>query len=96
MAGLYDLPSKYTNRPLNPVLDFRVKDPLPNITFPLEHSFAGNLPVQRAGHPNNTLFFVGFEKSEGSLTAPPNDTSSPWGIWLNGGCVPDEPRGDPC
>ncbi|KAF9454245.1 alpha/beta-hydrolase [Macrolepiota fuliginosa MF-IS2] len=65
---------------------FRVKDPLPNITFPVEQSFAGNIPVQRAGHPNNTLFFVGFEKSNGSLTAPSSDNNTdPWGIWLNGG-----------
>ncbi|KAF5361823.1 hypothetical protein D9756_002268 [Leucocoprinus leucothites] len=65
---------------------FHVKDPLPNVTFHLERSFAGNLPVGRAGHPNNTLFFVGYEKSSGSLTSPPsNDHLEPWGIWLNGG-----------
>ncbi|KAG6821213.1 hypothetical protein H0H93_004034 [Arthromyces matolae] len=46
------------------------------------HSYAGNLPVQRAGHPNNTLFFAGFEKSTGSLT---KNSQDPWGIWLNGG-----------
>ncbi|KAL9713485.1 hypothetical protein Ac2012v2_003096 [Leucoagaricus gongylophorus] len=62
---------------------FRVKDPLPNVTFHLGNSFAGNIPVNRAGHPNNTLFFVGFEKSSGSLTT--NDDLEPWGIWLNGG-----------
>ncbi|KXN92402.1 Carboxypeptidase cpdS [Leucoagaricus sp. SymC.cos] len=62
---------------------FRVKDPLPNVTFPLQQSFAGNIPVQRAGHPNNTLFFIGFEKSKGSLTS--QDNHDPWGIWLNGG-----------
>jgi hypothetical protein len=68
--------------------DFRVKDSLPNITFPVQQSFAGNIPVNRAGHPNNTLFFVGFEKSNGSLTAAPEaDKDSPWGIWLNGGWV---------
>lgn len=70
------------------VADFRVVDPLPNITFPVQQSYAGNIPVNRAGHPNNTLFFVGFEKSNGSLTAAPGaDKDSPWGIWLNGGCV---------
>lgn len=70
------------------VADFRVVDPLPNITFPVQQSYAGNIPVNRAGHPNNTLFFVGFEKSNGSLTAAPGaHKDSPWGIWLNGGCV---------
>lgn len=68
------------------LLDFEVTAQLPNITFPLERSFAGNLPVNRRDHPNNTLFFYGFEKSCGSLTAPadPNN-KEPWGIWLNGG-----------
>ena len=50
------------------MLDFRVKGPLPNQTFPLERSFAGNLPVNRKGHPNDTLFFWAYEKSYGSLT----------------------------
>ncbi|KAI0718592.1 alpha/beta-hydrolase [Cerioporus squamosus] len=49
---------------------FEVQSPLPNLTglaFP--RSFAGNIPVNRAGHPNNTLFFWGFEResSNGSL-----------------------------
>lgn len=66
--------------------DFEVTDKLPNITFSLARSFAGNLPVNRAGHPNDTLFFYGFEKSPGSLTAPSNPVNTdPWGIWLNGG-----------
>lgn len=61
---------------------------LPNVTFSLGRSFAGNLPVNRPGHPNNTLFFVGFEKSNGSLTAPAGERNNePWGIWLNGGWV---------
>ncbi|KAF8892138.1 Alpha/Beta hydrolase protein [Infundibulicybe gibba] len=65
---------------------FEVTESLPNITFPLGRSFAGNIPVQRDGHPNNTLFFMGFEKSNGSLTAAANERNSdPWGIWLNGG-----------
>ncbi|KAF8590899.1 alpha/beta-hydrolase [Ramaria rubella] len=62
---------------------FRVDGPLPNITFPLTRSFAGNIPVDRADHPNNTLFFYAFETSTGSLTT--NDTDKPWVIWLNGG-----------
>ncbi|KAJ3505493.1 hypothetical protein NMY22_g17567 [Coprinellus aureogranulatus] len=61
---------------------FRVTDPLPNVTFPISQSYAGNLPVNR-GSPNNTLFFWGFEKSAGSLAATRSD--EPWGIWLNGG-----------
>lgn len=66
--------------------DFQVTAKLPNITWNIERSFAGNLPVQREGHPNNTLFFLGFEKSTGSLTGPANPRNQePWGIWLNGG-----------
>ncbi|KAF8967659.1 Alpha/Beta hydrolase protein [Flammula alnicola] len=65
---------------------FQVTTKLPNVTFPIARSFAGNLPVQRAGHPNNTLFFLGFEQSTGSLTAPLSPSNQePWGIWLNGG-----------
>lgn len=61
---------------------------LPNVTWNAERSFAGNLPVQRTGHPNNTLFFLGFEKSQGSLTAPLSPSNQqPWGIWLNGGWI---------
>ncbi|KAL0953728.1 hypothetical protein HGRIS_004919 [Hohenbuehelia grisea] len=65
---------------------FEVKKPLPNVTFNAGRSFAGNIPVQRAGHPNDTLFFWAFEKQRGSLTAAANQRSNePWGIWLNGG-----------
>ncbi|KAI0642261.1 alpha/beta-hydrolase [Trametes meyenii] len=65
---------------------FEVKGTLPNVSFSLPRSFAGNIPVNRAGHPNNTLFFWGFEKEEGSLTAAADARSDePWGIWLNGG-----------
>ncbi|KAJ4473583.1 alpha beta-hydrolase [Lentinula aciculospora] len=62
---------------------FEVTSPLPNVTFSLTRSFAGNLPVQRAGHPNDTLFFWAFEHQNGSLTS--NSSREPWGIWLNGG-----------
>ncbi|KAF5377778.1 hypothetical protein D9757_008056 [Collybiopsis confluens] len=62
---------------------FEVTDPLPNVTFPISRSFAGNLPVDRAGHPNDTLFFWAFEHEEGSLTS--ESKTEPWGIWLNGG-----------
>ncbi|THH00602.1 hypothetical protein EW026_g1946 [Hermanssonia centrifuga] len=66
--------------------DFQVTDPLPNVTFPMGRNWAGNIPVDRPGHPNNTLFFWGFEKENGSLTAAANENSNePWGIWLNGG-----------
>ncbi|RXW22148.1 hypothetical protein EST38_g3708 [Candolleomyces aberdarensis] len=64
---------------------FRVTDPLPNVTFPLGGSYAGNLPVNR-GSPNNTLFFWGFEKTAGSLTSTSSRRrDEPWAIWLNGG-----------
>ncbi|KLO07454.1 alpha/beta-hydrolase [Schizopora paradoxa] len=57
-----------------------------NISFSLNRNWAGNIPVDRAGHPNDTLFFWGFEKENGSLTANAGELSDePWGIWLNGG-----------
>ncbi|KAF8520874.1 alpha/beta-hydrolase [Hysterangium stoloniferum] len=62
---------------------FQVKQPLPNVTFALPRNYAGNLPVNRPGRPNNTLFFWGFENSAGSLTSTRN--TKPWIIWLNGG-----------
>lgn len=64
--------------------DFQVTNSLPNVTWPLARNWAGNIPVQRQGHPNDTLFFWAFESSNGSFTAA-ND--KPWGIWLNGGSV---------
>ncbi|KIJ35084.1 hypothetical protein M422DRAFT_233049 [Sphaerobolus stellatus SS14] len=63
---------------------FLVKDQLPNATFSLERSFAGNLPVNRQGHPNDTLFFWAWETNNGSLTDDGNE-EKPWMIWLNGG-----------
>ena len=67
-------------------LDFQVTAQLPNITFPMGRNWAGNIPVDRAGHPNDTLFFWGFEKENGALTANAGEMSDvPWGIWLNGG-----------
>ncbi|KAL5531955.1 hypothetical protein ACEPAF_5518 [Sanghuangporus sanghuang] len=62
---------------------FQVNDTLPNITFPLTRSFAGNVPVNRPGYDNNTLFFWAFEKQNGSLTN--NGSTDPWIIWLQGG-----------
>ena len=68
--------------------DFEVTAPLANVTFPLPRNFAGNVGVNRAGHPNNTLFFWAFERENGSLTAAAGERAAePWGIWLNGGCV---------
>jgi len=65
---------------------YQVTDPLPNISFPLNRNWAGNIPVNRTNHPNDTLFFWAFEKENGSLTASAGDGSNePWGIWLNGG-----------
>lgn len=84
-------PHVYSNQPstdLGPDWQkyFEVTEPLPNVTFDVSRSFAGNIGVQREGHPNDTLFFWAFEKEEGSLTADANGTSTePWGIWLNGG-----------
>ncbi|KAJ7354412.1 alpha/beta-hydrolase [Mycena albidolilacea] len=67
---------------------FEVTDKLPNITSTLPRNFAGNIPVNRAGHPNNTLFFWAFEHTSknGSLTAPADASNTdPWIIWLQGG-----------
>jgi carboxypeptidase D len=44
--------------------------------------------VNRAGHPNNTLFFWAFEHAgkNGSLAAPARaNNTDPWIIWLQGG-----------
>ena len=67
------------------LVDFQVTGQLPNVSFPTSRSFAGNIPVDRAGHLNNTLFFWAFEKENGSLTADAGSSNAPWGIWLNGG-----------
>jgi carboxypeptidase D len=73
--------------------DFEVKDPLPNVTDSLTRSFAGSISTNRAGHPNDTLFFWGFEKENGSLTAPDGELMhEPWLIWLNGGPGPGTSR----
>ena len=65
-------------------VDFQVRDALPNVSFPLGRNWAGNIPVGRPNQPNDTLFFWGFEKENGSFTA---NSTEPWGIWLNGGYV---------
>nr|VWO99735.1 Cyanate hydratase (Cyanase) (EC (Cyanate hydrolase) (Cyanate lyase) [Ganoderma boninense] len=70
---------------------FEVTDKLPDISGALPalpRSFAGNVPVNRSGHPNDTLFFWAFEKvgKNGSLTAPADvNNTDPWIIWLQGG-----------
>ncbi|KAJ7604981.1 hypothetical protein B0H17DRAFT_1222053 [Mycena rosella] len=62
---------------------FEVTGPLPNVTSPIARSFAGNVGVNRVDHPNATLFFWAFEKTNGTLTGSAAD-SDPWIIWLNG------------
>ena len=84
---IYPPPSPDTPPPLART-DFEVTDALPGVSWTLPRSFAGSIPVDRAGHPNNTLFFWAFEKvgQNGSLTAPASaDNSDPWIIWLQGG-----------
>lgn len=76
------------NEPLGPAWQtyFQVTETLPNVTEPISRNFAGNIPVNRAGHPNNTLFFWAFEKQNGSLTSSVGENSDePFLIWLNGG-----------
>src|ERR1700683_5514508 len=64
-------------------IDFQVTEQLPNVTWTLPRNWAGNIPVQRAGHDNDTLFFWAFEKENGSLTAAANERlDERWGIWL--------------
>ena len=64
--------------------DFQVTERLPNVTFDLGRNWAGNIPVERAGHPNNTIFFWAFEKENGSLTADAGERSDePWGIYID-------------
>ncbi|EIW53478.1 alpha/beta-hydrolase [Trametes versicolor FP-101664 SS1] len=67
---------------------FEVKDLPPVIPTGLPRSFAGNIPVDRAGHKNDTLFFWGFEREggNGTLTAPADaNNTDPWILWLQGG-----------
>ncbi|PAV20228.1 alpha beta-hydrolase [Pyrrhoderma noxium] len=65
---------------------FLVKDPLPNMTFPVNRNWAGSITVNRTNHPNDTLFFWAFESKEGSLTSSANaNATEPWALWLNGG-----------
>ncbi|KZP13619.1 alpha/beta-hydrolase [Athelia psychrophila] len=64
---------------------FEVTDPLPNVTAPLARSFAGSILTNRPDHRNTSLFFWGFEKTNGSLTAVNASDDEPWLIWLNGG-----------
>lgn len=60
---------------------------MPNVTWTLPRNWAGNIPVQRAGHDNDTLFFWAFEHEYGSFTAAANEAcDKAWAIWLNG-CV---------
>ena len=84
-------PEYISNLGISIISDFEVKYPLPNLTnFALPRSFAGNIPVNRAGHPNDTLFFWAFERhgSNGTLTTPAHESNTePWIIWLQGGCV---------
>ncbi|KIM27100.1 hypothetical protein M408DRAFT_24847 [Serendipita vermifera MAFF 305830] len=65
---------------------YEVTTPLPNITFPLPRAYAGSVSVDRPGHPNDTLFFVAFEREDGSLSATDGERANePWAVWLNGG-----------
>ncbi|KAI8990743.1 alpha/beta-hydrolase [Trametes punicea] len=68
---------------------FEVTNALPGIpSSSLPRSFAGNIPVNRPGHPNDTLFFWGFERqgANGTLTAPADEhNTDPWILWLQGG-----------
>ncbi|KAJ7111801.1 Alpha/Beta hydrolase protein [Mycena epipterygia] len=62
---------------------FEVTEPLENVTWPLPRNWAGSISTHTVGSPNNTAFFWGFEKSNGSLAD--TDSNEPWMIWLAGG-----------
>ncbi|THU97262.1 alpha/beta-hydrolase [Dendrothele bispora CBS 962.96] len=70
---------------------FRVTGDLANVTRgSTSTSYAGNIGVNRDGHPNNTLWFWAFERTSeggnGSLTAAAGERENePWMVWLNGG-----------
>ncbi|EMD31276.1 hypothetical protein CERSUDRAFT_89132 [Gelatoporia subvermispora B] len=64
---------------------YEVTDPLPNVSFSLPHSYAGNIPVNRPGHPNDTLFFWGFDKKGTNGSLANANSTDPWLLWLNGG-----------
>jgi carboxypeptidase D len=63
-------------------VDYAVTLPLPNVTFPLQRSWAGSISADRPNMANNSHFFWAFEKSNGSFTA---ESAEPWGIFLAGG-----------
>ncbi|KAI0338858.1 alpha/beta-hydrolase [Trametopsis cervina] len=65
---------------------FAVNSSSLGLGFDVGNSYAGNINVQRENHPNNTLYFWGFESQSGSLTAGPGELSDrPWAVWLQGG-----------
>lgn len=52
----------------------------------MPRTYAGSVSVNRDSHANNTLFFIAYEKEDGSLAAAEGDRlKEPWHIWLNGG-----------
>ncbi|KAI0344379.1 alpha beta-hydrolase [Trametopsis cervina] len=65
---------------------FAVNSSSLGLGFDVGNSYAGNINVQRENHPNNTLYFWGFESQNGSLTAGPGELADrPWAVWLQGG-----------
>ncbi|KAJ3761692.1 alpha/beta-hydrolase, partial [Lentinula raphanica] len=62
---------------------FEVAESLPNVTWNSPRSFAGSISTETPEMPNNTLFFWGFEKFNGSITM--KNSSDPWMIYLAGG-----------
>ncbi|KAF8172386.1 Alpha/Beta hydrolase protein [Mycena galopus ATCC 62051] len=62
---------------------FEVTDPLENVTWPLPRNWAGSISTRTVGSDNNTAFFWGFEKTNGSLTDA--NSTEPWMIFLAGG-----------
>ncbi|KIJ40943.1 hypothetical protein M422DRAFT_60536 [Sphaerobolus stellatus SS14] len=45
---------------------FLVKDNMSNVTFSLPRSFAGNIPMDRPGHPNDTFWIIWLNGGPGS------------------------------
>ncbi|KAJ7675175.1 Alpha/Beta hydrolase protein [Mycena rosella] len=82
-------PAHYPGKPSGAYSDkwqdcpLRGTEPLENVTWSLPRNWAGSISTHTVGSPNNTAFFWGFEKSNGSLTD--TDSTEPWMIWLAGG-----------
>ncbi|KAJ3778511.1 alpha/beta-hydrolase [Lentinula raphanica] len=88
-SSSWSSPHEYEGMPSHPYNEdgwpqyFEVAESLPNVTWNSPRSFAGSISTETPEMPNNTLFFWGFEKFNGSITM--KNSSDPWMIYLAGG-----------